>query len=834
MRVNKKQNKPMDKRYQNAQAEAELQQLWQEKQVYKKENNPGKTYSIDTPPPTVSGSLHIGHIFSYTQTDIIARYKRMNGYSVFYPFGFDDNGLPTERFVEKKLKTSAHSMPRSEFIKLCLVETKKAAAEFTRLWQRMGLSVDWDACYSTISDSTRKISQESFIRLYNKGFVYRKNEPALYCTACRTSVAQAELDDIEKPSTFNDIVFTLEDGSQVTIGTTRPELLPSCVALFYHPDDSRYQHLNGKKATTPLFDRTVPILPDETVTQEKGTGLVMCCTFGDKHDVEWFKKHNLPYVPSVDRGGRWTENTGFLKGLKAADARKLVLEKLQEAGLLVAQKPITHAVNVHERCKKEIEFIALPQWFLNILDHKQALLDEAEKVTWKPEFMKARYKNWVQNISWDWGLSRQRFYGIAFPAWHCEDCNKILLADSADLPIDPQEQSYPAGKCTQCGSSALRPDTDVMDTWNTSSLTPYLCHNLFYGVDTSPFETETINEFLPMSMRAQAHDIIRTWAFYTMTKTWMHNGTIPWTDTVISGHVLADGKEKLSKSKNNAKMTPERLLDTYSADVIRYWTASGSLGHDIAFSEQQLKIGQRLVTKLWNAFRFTSEHLTTKVERPQNLGALNEWLLHKSAQTSKQYHNALEGYEFHHALVAAEAFFWNDFCDNYIELVKNQLFNPDQYSPEEVAATRWTLQTVGVYILQLFAPFVPFITDKLFQILFKDQYDVASLHQLRFIDEQHSWNFEESALSTELAIRVITHIRKLKTEQQLSLKVELASLTLVGTQIDLDTLANFEQLIKGVAQAQEINYTTTQDTKSELHQDNQAWHMTVATTEQEA
>ena len=541
----------MDKRYDHTQNEKLAQEKWLREKTYKHDIHPGKLYSIDTPPPTISGTLHIGHIFSYTQTDILARYKRMRGFSVFYPFGFDDNGLPTERYVEKKHKVRAHALGRSEFIKLILSETATAEQQFQELWQRMGLSADWDSCYSTISPETRNISQESFIRLFKKGFIYRKYEPAPYCTTCRTSVAQAELDDIEKPSMFNDVIFKLPDGTPLTVATTRPELLYSVNVLLYHPDDTRYKHLAGKQAHVPIYNHLVLILPDDQVQIEKGTGLVMVSTFGDKTDVLWYKKHNLPYRSSIEFNGKFKEETGILAGLKVSQARERILEELKKEGLLKNQKQITHTVNVHERCKKEIEYLALSQWFLNILDHKNTFLALADKINWYPAFMKTRYINWVENISWDWCLSRQRFYGIPFPAWHCTHCDEIMLANIDDLPIDPQETPYKGKSCPACKSTDIVPDTDVMDTWNTSSLTPYICYGLYNPDMKSPFTQKEIEQFIPMSMRPQAHDIIRTWAFYTIVKLWMHHDTIPWNDIVISGHVLSDGKEKLSKSKNN-------------------------------------------------------------------------------------------------------------------------------------------------------------------------------------------------------------------------------------------------------------------------------------------
>ncbi|MFC1845619.1 valine--tRNA ligase [Candidatus Dependentiae bacterium] len=799
----------MEKRYDHKKSEQEAQQLWENEQTYTTQNNPGNLFSIDTPPPTVSGSLHIGHICSYTQTDIMARYRRMSGLSVFYPFGFDDNGLPTERYVEKKLKIRAHQLSRSEFIKKCLGVTHEVEAEFKALWQQMGLSVDWSLCYSTISDDVRKIAQHSFIELLHKDFVYRKDEPALYCTTCRTSVAQAELDDEEKPSYFNDIVFSSHDGKDLIIGTTRPELLPSTVALLYHPDDTRYQHLKGTNATVPLFGQEVPIYEDEKVEIEKGTGLVMISTFGDTTDIEWFKKFKLPYKPSIGRDGKMLPHTDILAGLKVKAAREKVLEELKSQGLLLQQKEISHTVNVHERCKKPVEIIALPQWFLKILDHKKTFLELADQINWYPAYMKARYNDWVQNLSWDWCLSRQRFYGIAFPVWHCKDCDEVLVAPIENLPIDPQETEYPGGCCTKCNGSNIKADTDVMDTWNCSSLTPQIL-STYFAPGTSPFTDKNIGEFMPMSMRPQAHDIIRTWAFYTIVKAWMHHGTIPWKDIVISGHVLSDKSVKLSKSKNNAGITPEGLLKTYAADAIRYWTASGALGKDISFSETQVKIGQKLITKLWNAFRFISMHieaLEDPAKKPATLGVVNEWILHKATQCFAQYQKSLEVNEFNLALGQIEKFFWTNFCDNYLELIKDQLFNPDNYDAQEIEATRWTLYHVGLRILQLYAPYQPHVTESIYQALYQKQVATPSLHQTRFTNVQQTHEFAQSVNTMELILSAVAQVRKLKTENSLSLGTSLKELTIVAQEKKvLDLVAQHVQLLKGATRAENITF----------------------------
>lgn len=823
----------MDKKYDHLQAEAAAQELWQSQNTYSVENNPGPLFSIDTPPPTVSGSLHIGHIFSYTQTDIIARYTRMCGYSVFYPFGFDDNGLPTEKFVEKKLEIHAHTLKRSEFIKLCLQETQEVEKQFEALWKRIGLSVDWAACYSTIDERSRFISQLSFIELYKKGYAYRKDEPALYCTNCRTTVAQAELDDMEKASTFNEVVFKT-DGQDLIVATTRPELLAAVNALFYHPNDERYKYLSGRTARIPYYNEEVPILADEVVDPEKGTGIVMSSTFGDKTDVSWFKRYKLPYKPIIGLDGVLTEKAGPLAGMRVHSAREKMIQLLEAEHLLKSSKPITHTVNVHERCKKEIEYLILTQWFLNLLDHKHTFIDMGNKIEWYPSFMKSRYTNWVENIGWDWCLSRQRFYGIPFPAWHCTACKKILLAEPDQLPIDPQETPYKNSNgesACSCGSSDIVPDTDVMDTWNTSSLTPYICASLKEGKKEDIFNEAVKSTFIPMSMRPQAHDIIRTWAFDTIVKVWMHNNAIPWKKIVISGHVLSTDKEKISKSKENSPLAPESLLKTYPADALRYWTASGSLGYDISFSENQIGIGQKLLIKLWNAFRFAETYIQDVKLRdePEELGLVNEWILYKATVCFKSYTHYFKEQEFSLALTSIENFFWQDFCDNYLEIIKDQLMNPEKHLETEVAATRWTLSTVGIRILQLYAPFVPHVTEAIYGLLYKNIVAIPSLHQTKFSAFQKEFDFAESSETMVALLTLISQVRKLKSEHQLSLKTELATLTIVNLDNNMrETIRKHEELIKGITRAHTIAYGSQADQTPKLAQEADRWYGTIS------
>ncbi|MBP6892218.1 valine--tRNA ligase [Candidatus Babeliales bacterium] len=821
----------MENRYLHLEYDQQMRQLWQTHQIYRQKNLNFKTYTIDTPPPTVSGSLHIGHIFSYTQTDIIARYKRMTGHNVFYPFGFDCNGLATERFVEKKHNTNVSKLGREKFIDLCLSTTEEMKVKFVHLWRTMGLSAELEKTYSTIAPDVAKIAQESFIDLVKKDYAYIKSEPALYCTQCRTTVAQAELDDMEQSTIFHDIAFKTTDDEKIIIATTRPELLPSCVAILFHPDDARFTYLKNKQAIVPLFGQSVPILPDETVVMEKGSGLVMVCTFGDKTDIEWYKKHKLPHVPSIGFDGKFMPSAGLLVGLNVADARKKVIELLQEQNLILNQKQIQNSVNVHERCKHPIEYAILPQWFIKVVQYSKEFLKVAEKINWYPLHMKARFDDWVKNLSWDWCISRQRVFGIPFPVWYCNDCSAILLADVSELPIDPQQVAYNK-PCNQCKSINIRPEKDVMDTWNTSSLTPYICKALYKEDGQSPFlsmSSPALSEnqnFIPMSMRPQAHDIIRTWAFYTIVKSWMHDKTLPWHDIVISGYVLSENKEKISKSKDNAPTEPEKLLTQYAPDAIRFWTASGTLGQDVAFSPEQIGIGQKLLTKLWNALKFV--HINNQAhqipaEQPKNIGLVNIWMLDRLNVSLQEYHAHFEKNEFSLALQTVEKLFWHDFCDNYLEIIKDQFFNPTNYIAEDVNATMWTLNHTAFTILQLYSPYLPHITEYLYQQIFVARYKTSSIHLTQFASGKKSDEVVEKQMN--VLLDVISQVRKLKTGAQLSLKTEIKTLTICGaTKAQTDLILQNQAIIKGVCKAQNI-VTNMQRCESSIISENEVWNI---------
>ncbi len=507
----------LDKNYLAERDEPRLQEVWQAQGIYQFNPSGAKpVYSIDTPPPTVSGFLHLGHVYSYSQTDFMARFWRMRGFSVFYPMGYDDNGLPTERLVERLRGITPQQAGRQKFIQTCLEVSEEAEIEYQRFWQRIGLSIDWRYTYRTIDDLARRTSQQSFLDLYHKGLVYRKDAPAIWCPECRTAIAQAELNDLDRESEFVTLAFSLENGRTLPIATTRPELLPACVAVFVHPEDARLRHLAGQQVEVPLAGRMVPVLADPRADPEKGTGAVMCCTFGDTVDVEWWRTHQLPLLTAIDRKGRMTSLAGNLAGLTIEAARRDMVEQLEAAGFVLGRQRVLQSVRVHERCDTPVEYIVVPQWFIRVLDFKEELLEAGNQVIWHPEAMKTRYREWVENLHWDWCISRQRTFGVPFPVWFCSDCGEIIPAEPGQLPVDPSEARPP--RACSCGSAAAVPDPDVMDTWATSSMSPQIVGRWLVDKDF-------YDRVFPFSLRSQAHEIIRTWAFYTIVKSFHEFGT---------------------------------------------------------------------------------------------------------------------------------------------------------------------------------------------------------------------------------------------------------------------------------------------------------------------
>ena len=781
----------MEKRYDFTQIENQMQKFWEQEQIYRFDKDmDGEIYSIDTPPPTISGDLHMGHLFSYTQAEMIARFRRMQGYNMFYPFGFDDNGLPTERLVEREENIRAHTMPRSEFIAKCQNTTAKYENEFKAFWKSLGFSVDWKTEYQTISPEVRKISQELFLELVKSGKAYTKESPVLWCTECQTSIAQAELDSTDVESTFNYIPFFV-DGKPLEIATTRPELLYGCVCLFVNPNDERYRQYVGKSAVIPLYDYKVPIITDDKVAINKGTGAVMCCTFGDSTDAEWYVEHNLPYRQVILSDGKLSDDVPFIGGMRVSAAQKEIIRLLDERGLLIKSETITHTVGTHERCGKPTEIIPSRQWYIDILSERERFLKAADEINWYPANMKNRYIAWVDNLKWDWCISRQRYFGVPFPVWYCMGCGKAVFAEAEQLPVNPLETDYKS--ICDCGCIDFKPESAVFDTWATSSVTPQINERL--GI-----------KLTPMSMRTHAHEIIRTWTFYTIVRSLYHTGSIPWKDLMICGFILAKKGVKISKSKNNNELDPKYLIATHSADVLRYWTAGARLGTDTFFSPDELPVSKRFITKLWNASRFSISHLQDiDLKRQPKLLPVDEWIIERVNDTTANAANLLYEYEIGSARHEIDEFFWKDFCDNYIEIVKERLYQPDIHGIEERKSGQYALYYTLLNILKLYAIYVPHITEHIYQEFFRQHEKQASIHRTHWL--------KSSAINSDIIEfgdtlkNVISEMRKYKSERNLSMAAELETLEIRTEQRFAEWFKQTEKDIKACSRAAIIIYT---------------------------
>ena len=784
----------MEKHYDFTLIERQMQEFWEREQIYRFDQEAdGEIYSIDTPPPTVSGSLHIGHLFSYTQGEIIARFRRMQGYNVMYPFGFDDNGLPTERLVEREEGIRANTLSRSAFISKCRNITEKYESEFRTFWKSLGFSVDWSLEYKTISPEVRKISQELFLELVKTGKAYTKESPVLWCVECQTSIAQAELETDDVESAFHYLPFFVE-GESLEVATTRPELLYGCVCLFVHPADERYRHYVGKTAAVPLYDYEIPVLADDKVSIDKGTGVVMCATFGDSTDAEWFEKYKLPYRSIILPNGNIAGDVPLIGGLGVHAARQEIIRLLAERGLLIKSEKITHTIGKHERCGRPIEIIPSRQWYIDILSEQERYLKAADEINWYPANMKNRYIAWVENLKWDWCISRQRFSGVPFPVWYCRNCGKPVFAKPEQLPVNPLETKYD-GICG-CGGTDFLPESAVFDTWVTSSVTPQI--NERHGL-----------KLTPMSMRTHAHEIIRTWTFYTIVRSLYHTGSIPWKDLMICGFILAkkDGnqKEKISKSKHNSALDPKYLIAAHSADVLRYWSAGARLGTDTFFSPDDLGFSKRFITKLWNASRFAISHLQDiDLSREPELLPIDRWMTERVKETVTTAGNLLGEYEIGSARHVIDEFFWKDFCDNYIEIIKERLYNPGIHGIEERRSGQYALYDTLLEILKMYSIYVPHITEFIYQKFFRQHEQEISIHLTHWMNP--------SSVDTKLihfgekVKDVIFEMRKYKSEHNLSMRSELERLEIHTEKQYENWFRQTEKDIQACTKAKSIKY----------------------------
>ena len=780
----------LPKRYNAEESEKKWMEFWEKENIYRfDQESKAEIYSVDTPPPTVSGKMHLGHSFSYSQQDFVVRFHRMLGKNIFYPFGTDDNGLATERMIEKLKNVKGQFMKRKEFVELCLKTLEEIRPDFVYDWKRIGTSADYSIFYTTINQHSQKVSQKSFIDLYKMGRIYKKRAPFVWCPECQTAIAQVEMKDSERESNFVYMKFDTSIKDRITIATTRPELIHACVGISVNPNDDRYKKFIGEKAKIPFTKREVKIYADDCADPEFGSGAVYWCSFGGMEDAEWIEKRKLKPIEIMNPDGTLNEQAGKYSGLKSKEARRIIIEDLKSEGRLKKIEPITHVVNVHERCGTEIEILMTDQWFIFYLDLKDRLLKLGNKLKWYPEHMKNRYDNWVKGLKYDWCISRQRFFGVPFPVWYCKKCGEIIIADKKSLPVDPLKDKPTKASCPKCKSKEFTPEQDVFDTWATSSLTPQIAASLV---------PKLYKKIYPMNLRVQAHDIISFWLVNTVVKSYLHEKKLPWDIVAISGWALDPDGKKMSKSKGNI-IEPQEMIEKYSADALRFWAASSKLGEDIPFKEKELVTGQKTIIKLWNASRFSFQHLKSYKPKKTKLKAFDAWQLSKLNSLIKTCTETFEQYEYFRTKADTENFFWNTFCDNYLEIIKNRFYNPKNKQEKESA--QFALYHSLLTILKLFAPIMPHITEELYQAYFRKYEKKKSIHITKWP------NYDKRLINKKLEnegdkiIDIIAKARQFKTSNQKSLKEEI----ILVIPMKLKN-SEFLQDLRAVTNAKEIKF----------------------------
>ncbi|MBI2658347.1 valine--tRNA ligase [Candidatus Woesearchaeota archaeon] len=783
----------LPKNYDAKEAEPRLVEFWEKERVFAfNPESKAEIFSIDTPPPTVSGKMHIGHSFSYSQQDFVARFQRMLGKNIFYPFGVDDNGLATERMIEKMKNVRGQFMARQEFVKLCYLTVEELRDDFVYDWKRLGTSADFNIFYSTINRHSQKISQKSFIDLYRMKRCYRKEGPTIWCPECQTAIAQVEMRDEEKTTNLVYIEAKTEKGEPLVFATTRPELYPSCVGMSVNPNDERYRKYIGQKVIMPLTNAKIELTTDEMIDPTFGTGVVYFCSSGDAQFLDWETRHTIQnkiYILNFD--GTMNEKAGQYKGLTIAETRKKIVEDLSKLGAIKKTEPLKHSVNVHERCGTTVEYMVSRQWYIKYLDLKDDFIKYGRKIKWYPEHMRARYENWIKGLKWDWNISRQRHFGIPIPVWYCKKCSEIVVADEKQLPVDPLVDK-PLHKC-KCGSNEFIGEKDVLDTWATSSLTPDIAIGLF--------DKKLQKKLHPMSLRPQAHDIITFWLFNTVVKSYFHHKEIPWSNVMISGWALDPHGKKMSKSKGNV-VDPREMISKYSADSLRFWAAGSRLGDDLPFQEKDLVTGSKFTVKIWNASKFAFMHLADyDRKKPAKLELMDMWILSKLSRVVKASTENFLNYEYSHTKLEAETFFWHTFCDNYLEIIKDRLYNADKRGKEARLSAQYALYNTLLSIIKLMAPIMPFITEELYQLYYKNHEKIKSIHiskwpEISMIDEhaEHVGDF---------VVDVVEFVRRQKTAKQVSLKTPVKKLTIKAS-IEEKDFDDVEAEIKAATTAENI------------------------------
>jgi len=760
------------KNYEHEYVESKWLTMWNA-DMYRYRGKPdADSFIIDTPPPYPTGNFHLGNALNWCYIDFVARYKRMKGFDVMFPQGWDCHGLPTEVKVETTYNVTKNQIPRYEFRGLCESLTRENIALMKGTMQRLAFSIDWSQEFVTMDPTYFEKTQKSFVRMYRGDRIYKSDHPVNWCPRCETAIAFAEVNYDSRSTVLYYVIFKGGDAESVQIATTRPELLGACVAVAVNPSDERHERLIGKRIRTPLYDEEVPVIGDEAVDPAFGTGAVMICTFGDKQDVRWWKKHNLPLKKVIGKDGRVTDSKN--NGVSISEAKERIIGELLENKLVTKQERIEQNVGIHDRCETAIEILSENQWFVKI--DKDVILQRAAEIQWIPPYAFYRLKNWTESVEWDWCISRQRIFATPIPAWYCDECGRVLVADEGWLPLDPTEEA-PRSACA-CGSSSFTPEQDVLDTWMDSSIS---------ALNVAGWPDAAYREHFPTQLRPQGHDIIRTWAFYSILRSDALAGSKPWEYVVVNGMVLGEDSQKMSKSLGNI-IAPESLIEQYGTDAVRQWAAiGGSVGSDVAYNTKDLTASSRFLTKLWNVFRFAMIHLNQGVE-PVIYGPKNSteiWLIYELAGLVKSVTSSLDHFSFDEALKDIRSFVWNSLADHYVEAAKGRLYERDRYS---VAALHLALDTIA----KLLAPFCPFFAEELFSHInpgaesvhvqawpefnIKLQESIAGEPEVTFSAASESIVIAASASAVrearhkgELIKEIISSVRRWKSEQRIAL-----------------------------------------------------------------
>ncbi len=787
--------------------EHKWQDWWEREKIYHFDPDSTKPpFVIDNPPRYASGPLHLGHAVHYTHIDFAARYNRMKGFNVMFPLCFDVNGMPIEVNVEKKYGIKMREYDRQEFIKLCSDFANANIGEMTRQFKILGESMDPSTYYQTDAEYYRRLTQISFVKLHKQGLIYQDTFPVNWCPRCGTALAEAECEYQDRTTKLNTILFKRADSDETyEIATTRPELLCTCQMVAIHPDDPRAPEMEGKELITPAFGKKVKIFTDDKVEMDFGSGLVMICTIGDKEDLNWVFKYDLPMEKGIDENGNMTELAGKYEGMNLEDARKQIIEDLKASGELTKQVDLEQNVGSCWRCKAPIEFLQVNQWFLKIMDFKEEVRARSDEVNWFPEYMKIRLEEWIDSLSWDWVISRQRYFATPIPIWLCEDpeCDGLVVAREEDCYVDPTIQAPPEDKCPKCGGP-VKGSEEVFDTWMDSSLSALYCG--FWQRDEDMFK-----KFYPVQLRPQSHDIIRTWAFYTLLRSHLLNSSKPWDNIMMGGFIMAEDGTPMHASKGNA-IDPLAILENDGGDAIRYYASNCSLGKDHAFRSVDVKRGRQLTTKYYNLCKLISSafkdldaaQLKEKGGQvnPADLRPIDKWILTKYSKTVKVATEENDNYRFEKARAAIEDFMWHDLADNYIEMCKYRIY---QGADDGLV---YTLYNIGLGITKMLGVYFPHITEEIYQTIYKDSAGDKSVHISLW---PQPLMFDQEAVETGDEIReMIAGIRNWKSSNRIALGAPIELVEIIAGDKE-GALAGSLEDIKETLKAQTIGFAKTED-----------------------